>query len=132
LILVSSGLSLAAMKLYKSAEYPGQWIGTDAEGALVRWPAERGGWQRRTPYTGGKRQLEEVSSVLARGSGWPGGGTGRPPRQGASTRMFGIRATDDEIATWTQRADEEHKRPTVWARDTLNTEAGRPRGKAKP
>ena len=121
-----------AMRLYKSAEYPGQWIGTDAEGALVRWPAERGGWQRRTPYTGPKRALEEVDPVRARGSGWPGGGTGRPLRHGAPTRMFGIRATGDEITSWTQRAEEAHKRPAVWARDELNASAARPRGKSKP
>ena len=120
-----------AMKLYKSAEYPGQWIGTDAEGALVRWPAERGGWQRRTPYTGPKRSLEEVELALARGSGWPGGGTGRPLRHGAATRMFGIRATDDEIASWMERAGDEHKRPAVWARDTLNAEVMRSRSKSK-
>jgi hypothetical protein len=120
------------MKLYRSAEYPGQWIGTDAEGALVRWPAERGGWQRRTPYVGPKRALEEVEPVLARGSGWPGGGIGRPLRHGAPTRMFGIRATDDEIASWAQRAEEEHKRPAVWARDTLNSEIARSRSKTKP
>jgi hypothetical protein len=120
------------MKLYKSSEYPGQWIGTDAEGALVRWPAERGGWQRRTPYIGGKRQLEEVNPVLGRGSGWPGGGTGRPPRLPSPAKTFGIRATIDEIAAWTQRADEEHKRPSAWARDELNAAVTRPRGKSKP
>ena len=113
------------MKLYRSEEFPGQWIGQDAEGALVRWPAERGGWQRRTPYTGGKRQLEEVEPVRARGSGWPAAGTGRPPRMSAPGRTFTIRATADEIAAWTRRAEEEHKGPTVWARDELNASVAR-------
>lgn len=121
------------MKLYRSAEYPGQWIGTDAEGALVRWPAERGGWQRRTPYTGPKRALEEVPAALGRGSGWPGGGTGRPPRDPSSpAKTFGIRATLDEIAAWTQRAQEENKPPSAWARDELNAAAAKPRAKTKP
>jgi hypothetical protein len=120
------------MKLYRSEELPGQWIGHDAEGALVRWPAERGGWLRRTPYTGGKRQLEEVEPVRARGSGWPGGGRGRPPRTTTAGRAFAIRATDGEIEAWARLAEEEHKRPTVWARDELNASVARSRSKTKP
>ncbi len=120
------------MRLFRSREMPGRWIGEDKHGGLVHWPAEPGGWTQRTPYTGGKRQLEEVEPSLARGTGWPGGGRGRPPRLGAAATTFGIRATTDEIAAWTQRAEEEHKRPTVWARDTLNAEVARPRGKSKP
>ena len=97
------------------------------------WPAERGGWAKRTAYTGPKRQLEECEPVLARGSGWPGGGTGRPPRQGgAPAKSFGIRATVEEIEAGGRRAGEEHKRPSAWARDALNAAAARPRSKGKP
>ena len=115
------------MKLYRSREMPGRWIGEDGHGALVHWPAEPRGWAKRTPYKGGKRGLEEVDPRLARGTGWPGGGTGRPPRQGAPARTFGIRASAEEVEVWKQRAKEEHKRPTVWARDELNAAAARPR-----
>lgn len=120
------------MKLYRSRNLPGQWIGEDEHGALMIWNAEPGGWNKRTAYTGSKRGLEECDRRLARGSGWPGGGTGRPPRGGSPPRTFGIRATTDEIATWKQRAKDEHKKPSAWARDELNAAAVRPRSKSKP
>jgi hypothetical protein len=120
------------MRLYRSQEMPDRWIGEDKHGALVHWPVEPGGWAQRTPYTGPKRALEEVDPRLARGTGWPGGGTGRPPRKGSPAQTFGIRASADEVAAWKRRADEEHKKPTVWAREELNSAAARPRGKSKP
>lgn len=98
----------------------------------MHWPAEPGGWEQRTPYTGSKRHLEEVKPALARGTGWPGGGRGRPTRSGTAATTFGVRATFDEIARWKERAKEESKRPTVWARDELNAAAARPRSKSKP
>jgi hypothetical protein len=132
------------MKLYRSPEYPGQWIGTDAEGALVRWPVEPGGWAKRTPYTGGKRQLEEVSPVLARGTRWPGAGRARRPRDPSgkpSDAQIGIRATQEERATWERAADAREQSLTIWARNELNAAAtrtldeladSRPRSKPKP
>ena len=123
------------MKLYKSKDLPGQWVGEDQQGALMRWPAEPGGWTKRTAYAGGKRQLEEVEPALARGTRWPGAGRAPLPRASsgeASTRQLAIRATPEELADWERRADEEHKRPSVWARDTLNSEVARPRSKGKP
>ena len=120
------------MRLYRSPEMPDRWIGEDKHGALVHWPVATGGWAQRTPYTGPKRVLEEVDPRLARGTGWPGGGTGRPPRQGSPAQNFGIRASLDEIAAWKSRAEEENKKPTVWARDELNAAVTRRRGKPKP
>jgi len=120
------------MRLFRSRDLPGRWVGEDQDGALVHWPAEPGGWQRRTPYTGGKRQLEACEPALARGTGFPGAGRGRPPRQGTAATTFGVRATIDEITAWKHRAGEEHKKPTVWARDELNAAVTRPRSKSKP
>ena len=123
------------VKLYKSKEVPGQWIGEDKHGALMTWPAEPSGWARRTAYAGAKRLLEEVEPALARGSGWPGAGRAPKPRAAsgeASTRRLGIRATPTEYKAWEHRADEEAKRLSDWARDTLNMEVARPRSKGKP
>lgn len=131
MILSFNGFKLAEVRLYRSREMPNRWIGEDQDGALVHWPAEPGGWHRRTPYTGGKRQLEECEPALARGTGWPGAGRGRPPRQGTAATTFGVRATSAEIGKWKERAKEEQKRPSVWARDELNAAAVRPRGKSK-
>jgi hypothetical protein len=118
---------------------PGYWIGED-HGALMVWPVERGGWAKRTAYTGGKRQLEEVEPALARGTGWPGGGRGPAPRDasGKPSKTIGLRCTDDEREKW-ERASGKRAQPfAVWARNTLNSEAdrtleddGRPRSKGK-
>ena len=114
-------------KLYRSPDLPDRWIGEDQDGALVHWPAERGGWTRRTPYTGGKRQLEECETTLGRGSGWPGGGRGPAPRSssGASNKTIGIRVTAEERAKWERVANLCDKGLTVWARDELNEVADR-------
>jgi hypothetical protein len=111
------------MKLYRSPDLPGRWIGEDQDGALVHWPIERGGWNRRTPYTGGKRQLEEVAPALARGTGWPGGGRGRRPLRGAPCKPVTIRATDDERAAWDRAAERRDRTLSDWCRDTLNAAA---------
>lgn len=121
------GPTLSRMKLYRSSDLPKRWIGEDKHGGLVHWPAEPGGWAQRTPYTGGKRGLEEAEPALARGTGWPGGGKGRPRRAESLAKTFGVRASVDEIAAWSERADTEGKAPSVWARDTLNAEVARPR-----
>lgn len=123
------------MKLYQSKELPGQWIGEDRHGALMTWPAEPGGWAKRTAYTGAKRQLEELEPALARGSGWPGAGRAPKPRAASgetSARQLAIRATSEELAAWERRASEENKRTSVWARDELNAAIARPRSKSKP
>lgn len=93
----------------------------------MHWPAEQNGWQRRTPYTGSKRGLEEVEAAMARGSGWPGGGRGPAPRVSSPAKTFGIRSSEAEIAAWTARAELEGKKPTVWARDLLNADAAKPK-----
>lgn len=114
--------NIAAMKLYRSAEVADQWIGEDRHGALVIWPAQPRGWMHRTPYTGGKRQLEEVSPALARGTGWPGavGGKVRAP-SGAPSKPVGVRATDEERAAWVRAAGERKLSDWIW--DTLNAAA---------
>ena len=122
------------MKLYRSKEYPDHWVGEDEHGALLLWPAKPRGWLKRTPYTGSKRVLEEVSPALARGTKWPGaiGGKLRDP-SGKPSRPIAIRATDDERAAWQRAADERETSLTVWARDTLNSAAAqpvRPKGKS--
>lgn len=94
------------------------------------WPAERGGWAKRTVYTGGKRQLEEVPPAMARGTGWPGGGRGPAPRAGVAAKTIGLRATDDERARWQRAADMRETNLAGWARDTLNAEADRTLGEA--
>lgn len=132
------------MKLYRSAEYPGHWIGTDAEGALVRWPIEPGGWAKRTPYTGGKRQLEEVAPALARGTRWPGAGRAprlRDPTGKPSDAQIGVRATQEERDMWRRAADVREQTLAFWVRTELNAAAARtldeledsrPRSKGKP
>jgi hypothetical protein len=112
------------MRLYRSRDNPDHWIGEDQHGALMLWPAEPGGWAKRTAYTGGKRQLEEVEPALARGSGWPGGGRTRKPRAASgepSTRSIGVRATPGERAAWESAAGE--RKLSDWIRDTLNAAA---------
>lgn len=121
------------MKLYRSKEHPDHWVGEDQHGALLLWPAKPRGWQKRTPYTGSKRTLEEVSPALARGTKWPGaiGGKLRDP-SGKPSHPIAIRATDEERAAWQRAADERETNLTVWARDALNAAAAqpvRPKGK---
>ena len=127
------------MKLYRSPDLPDRWIGEDQDGALVHWPIEHGGWNRRTPYTGGKRQLEEVAPAQARGTGWPGGGVGRRPLRGATSKPVTIRATDVERGAWERAAGKRGLNLSDWCRDALNSAAAaesaddpRPRPKGKP
>ena len=120
------------MKLYRPREIPDHWVGEDRHGALLLWPAKPKGWSKRTPYTGGKRQLEEVSPTLARGTGWPGAVGGKPRALSGerSTRSIGVRATAEERAAWESAAGD--RRLSDWIRDTLNVAAGRTRPKSKP
>lgn len=122
------------MRLYRSPDLPGRWIGEDQDGALVHWPVERGGWARRTPYTGGKRQLEECEPALARGTGWPGGGRARRPRaaSGKLSKPITIRASDDEREAWELAAEDLELTLSDWCRGELNAAAARPRRKGKP
>ena len=133
------------MKLYRSRAMPNHWIGEDKLGSLMQWPAARGGWEQRTSYTGPKRLLEEVPPAKARGSGWPGGGRGPVPRaeSGVSSQTIGLRATDDEHATWQRAADVRDQTLAAWTRDVINAaadrvlgeadaDAARPRPKGKP
>lgn len=123
------------MRLYRSRDLPGRWVGEDQDGALVHWPEEPGGWARRTPYTGARRQLEEVEPARARGTGWPGAGRAkrrRDPAGAPTSTSIGVKATVAEREAWTHRAGEEGKSISGWARDTLNAEIVRTRGKIKP
>lgn len=123
-----SNLTLAAMRLYRSTEHPDFWIGEDAHGILMVWPAKPKGWTQRTGYAGARRQLEEVEPALARGTGWPGAGRARKPRAAsgeASTKQLTIRLTEDEHSKWGRAAEVRAKNLAGWARDTLNSEADR-------
>jgi hypothetical protein len=121
------------MRLYRSKDHPGQWIGEDEHGALMLWPARPRGWSKRTGYSGAKRQLEEVEPALARGTGWPGSPVGRRPRGSrAADTQLGIRATREERAAWQRAADDHARKLAEWARDELNAAAARPRPKTKP
>jgi hypothetical protein len=89
---------------------------------------EPNGWLKRTPYTGGKRQLEEVAPALARGTRWPGAGRAPRPRDPAgmpSDAQVGIRATQEERATWLRAAEVRDQALAAWARDELNAAATR-------
>lgn len=123
-------LDSRAVKLYRSREIPDHWIGEDKHGALMLWPTERGGWAKRTAYTGGKRPLEEVEPALARGTGWPGGGRAPKPRSasGALSTSFGIRVSPEERESWKQAAQERKMPLSDWVREALNS-AARPRTK---
>lgn len=123
------------MRLFRSKDHPGHWVGEDAHGSLMTWPATPRGWSKRTGYAGPKRQLEEVEPALARGTGWPGGGSGRKPSRGEPSKPLTIRVTDQERGAWESTAKERSQGLSDWIRGTCNaaaTEAPRPRAKGKP
>ena len=116
------------MRLFRSKEHPEHLIGEDRAGALLLFPAAPRGWTRRTPYTGGKRQLEEVSPVEGRGTGWPGAIGGKPrSTSGASVHSISVRVTTEERDLWESAAGE--RRLSDWIRETLTATARRSKGK---
>jgi len=123
------------VKLFRSASHPGHWIGEDPQSSSVLWiwPAEPGGWlsDLRRAWTAGRRGLEKAEPALARGTGWPGAGGGRPRRVGAevSAKRLTLRATADEMAAWEERAEAEGKPLAGWSRDELNAAVERARAK---
>jgi hypothetical protein len=122
------------MRLYRSKEHPDHWIGEDEHGVLMIWPARRRGWLKRTAYAGAKRQLEEVESALARGTGWPFGPVGRRPQRGETSRPLTIRVTDTERGAWQRSADKQQRGLSDWVRDTCNgaaTDDAKPRSKGR-
>jgi len=123
-------ISADCVKLFRSSQLPGQWIGHDKRLGLVMWPAEKGGWQQRTPYTGPRRALEEVEPALARGTGWPGAGGGRRPlaASGKPSKLVGLRVPEEERAEWEAAAEGDGKTLSEWLRDTANEAARRGRG----
>jgi hypothetical protein len=123
------------LRLYRSKDNPGHWVGEDAYGSLMIWPATPRGWSKRTGYAGSKRQLEEVEPALARGTGWPGGGAGRRPSRGEASKPLTIRVTTQERGAWERAAKERDRALSDWIRDTCNAAAiddTRPRAKGKP
>jgi hypothetical protein len=108
---------MASLKLYRSKEHPNHWVGEDRYGSLLLFPAKIRGWASRTPYTGSKTELEEVSAMQARGTKWPGaiGGKTRDP-SGKPSRIIGIRVTQAERETWQVAADERGVSLTEWLR----------------
>lgn len=127
-------LARPEMKLFRATALPGRLIGEDKHGGLVHWPAEPRGFAQRTPYTGPKRQLEEIDPKLARGTGWPGARGGRLPLRGAPSKPLTIRVTDQERGAWQRAAAERERSLGEWIREICNTEAAdpRPRSKIKP
>jgi len=117
------------VKLFRSEALPGQWIGEDKVGTLMVWPAEPRGWSKRTGYLGPKRALVEVEPGAARGTGWPGGPTGRKPRTGEPSlpSPVTIRVTAVERRNWEQAAKDHGRRLSDWCRETCNREAEDPR-----
>lgn len=120
------------MKLYKSKEHPGHWIAQDeGPGTLVIWPAAPRGWSKRKFLARTLREvdhldLEEVDPALARGTWWPGtprSARGPRPRAGVAAQARSIRATDAEVAAWSEAAAPGSWR--TWATRTLNEAAGR-------
>jgi len=121
---------VARVRLYRTTALPTSWIGEDELGALVSWPRERLGWLRRTPYSGRRSDLEEVPPALARGTRWPGAGSGRPPRtDGAASKNVTIRASDAERAAWEQAAG--NLALATWAQRELNAAARRARKRSR-
>jgi hypothetical protein len=120
------------MKLFRPADASDHWIGEDAHGALMTWPASDGGWAKRTAYTGPKRGLVEVEPALARGTRWPGAGRARLPRASsgeASNERVTLRSTAAERAAWQALAESCGQGLTVWARDELNAAVARAKRK---
>ena len=108
---------MASLKLYRSKEHPDHWIGEDKHGALLLFPSKIRGWASRTPYTGSRAELEEVSAMSARGTKWPGaiGGKTRDP-SGKPSRIIGIRVTDAERGMWQRAANARGVSLTEWLR----------------
>jgi len=122
------------MKLFRSDTLPDQWVGEDKHGRLMVWPAKPRGWLQRTAYDGPKRgTLIEVDPAEARGTGWPGGPTGRKPRSSGPTLAtpVTIRVTAEERESWERAAKDYGRRLSDWCRGELNAVAARPRGKGK-
>ena len=58
------------MKLYQSAQHPGQWIAWSHETGWVSFPAAEGGWEQRKPCRGlDPVHLRQVPLRLAAGTG---------------------------------------------------------------
>src|SRR5947207_3920880 len=108
------------LKLYRSKAPATHCYTLSLHDALPIFPAKPRGWASRTPFSGSRLDLEEVSPVLARGTKWPGavGGKPRDPR-GKPSRTVGIRATDDERTAWQRAADASEISLTNWARLSL-------------
>lgn len=87
------------MKLYMHPKLAATWIGEDDAGRLERFPAEAGGWARRTPWIDGRRGLKAVEPAAARGTGWPGAGAGRR-RLSASGEASVGKLIKDAPETW--------------------------------
>lgn len=64
-------------RLYLSTARGRRWVGQDAAGAWQSWPCEPDGWEERRPFAFAAAGLAEVDPSSARGTGWPGAGTGR-------------------------------------------------------
>jgi hypothetical protein len=112
------------LKLYTHPDFPEQWIGEDKHHALLRFPKEAGGWVNRTAFDGDRRRLVKATPSEARGTRWPGAGSGRKTLEGgASVENRTIRTNKTDGKAWDDaRGDVPF---SIWARDALNEKARR-------
>ena len=121
---------MAALKLYRPREVPGHLVGEDKAGKFLLFPAEPGGWLRRTSYDGPLRESEAVPSTEGRGTKWPGAIGGKARDGKPSTHQIGVRINDDERKAWEKAAA---GRPLAdWIRLTCNAAAPPTKLRSKP
>lgn len=120
------------MKLYRPRHLAGHLVGEDKAGALLLFPAEPGGWAKRTPWTGSMKSLDEISPAEGRRTRWPGAIGGAPRAGTASKHQLGVRVTDDERTAWERAA--EGAPLSDWIRNTCNAAASewKPHPKGRP
>jgi hypothetical protein len=89
------------MKLYTHPNYPGMWIADmeDGRGSYLAWPTVPGGWADRVEYPRPPGNLTPADPALARGTGAPGTGKGRPSNEpGEAGKPMTIRIDDGRRA----------------------------------
>jgi hypothetical protein len=126
-------MTAGGLRLYRSDEHPDQLVGEDQHRALVVFPATPKGWARRTPYTGERSKLVEISPALARGTKWPGARGGRvaDPSGKPRSRFVAIMATDEQRARWAAAAAERGLTLSQWTREALDAYSAQPRKRRK-
>ena len=60
------------LRLWRTQRVAGPWVGEAEDRTLWQWPAEDGGWSRRTACALPTAALVECQPYYAAGTGWPG------------------------------------------------------------